>query len=79
MRIYGNYSRQIHNCKICGEPVVDYVGHKICYGCVYDEIYDAYSEGRPVTNTMKSRARYKGIDTSEIKAIVHEDMKGARL
>ncbi|MCQ2486303.1 MAG: hypothetical protein MJ168_13370 [Clostridia bacterium] len=79
MRIYNNYHKQINNCKLCGAPVTDYVGHKICYGCVYDEIYDAYSEGREVTNTMKSRARYKGIEITEIKAIVLEDRKGMKI
>lgn len=78
MRIHNNYVRRVHNCKLCGAPVTDYIGHKICYGCVYDEIYDAYAEGRPVTNTMKTRARYKGIEITEIKTIVLEDREGMK-
>lgn len=68
-----DYSESINNCIICGILISDYPNHKICYGCVVDEIYDTILQNKKVTQTMRSRARYKGIDIKEIRKEVKED------
>lgn len=70
-----SYPKAIYNCKKCGTEIKDYVGHKVCYGCVIDEIYDAIAAGKEVTSSMRSNARYKGIDVKEIRQQVMEDAK----
>lgn len=70
-----DYVVTLQKCIYCGDEIHDYPGHKICYGCVVDEIYETIAAGKIVTQTMRSRARYKGIDVKEIRKEVQEDAK----
>ena len=72
---HSDYYKRIYKCKRCGTPITDYRGHKICAPCVIDEIYDTYAAGGKITNSMRTRARYKGIDVKEIKKTVKEDAR----
>lgn len=64
---------QIYKCRRCGEPVTGFKGHRICKGCVIDEIYDTIATGGKVTETMRNNARAKGINIKEIRKSVFED------
>lgn len=70
-----HYAKTPYSCKLCGTLITDYIGHKICCGCVVDEIYETIAAGKKVTQTMVSRARYKGIDIADIRRTVEEDAK----
>ena len=68
--------KKVYNCRFCGRPITEMPGHRYCYGCVVDDIYNTLASGGHVIANQITRARYKDIDISEIRMAVIEDQKG---
>jgi len=69
--------KAIHDCFLCGEPVVDYPGYRICKECTEEQLYNAYYNKSRVNQHTYYRIKVYNIDSKAIMKQARQDRKAA--